>query len=140
VEFQTKEYGFARFTIICLVHPWKRPICLVSSSSGSGRAPIHLLLSQLLAFRVLQCLAFPLGNAVICVLSCFLIADCSFSFGLVDVISPFRIRASFNTFFSRCPTHLRVARVELQQLPFGLPKRMSQSCFLLTACSAVEFS
>jgi hypothetical protein len=46
-----------------------------------------LLLSQLFAFCVLWCLAFLLCNAVLCVLSCFLLADCSWSFGLVDVIS-----------------------------------------------------
>jgi hypothetical protein len=46
-----------------------------------------LLLSQLFAFCVLWCLAFLLRNAVLCVLSCFLIADCFFSSGLVNVIS-----------------------------------------------------
>jgi hypothetical protein len=46
-----------------------------------------LFLSQLFAFCVPWCLAFLLRNAVLCVLSCFLIADCSFSFGLVDVMS-----------------------------------------------------
>jgi hypothetical protein len=46
-----------------------------------------LLLCQLFAFCVLWCLAFLLRNAVLCELSSFLIADCNFPFGLVDVIS-----------------------------------------------------
>jgi hypothetical protein len=37
------------------------------------------------------CLAFLLSTAVICVLSCFLLVGCSFSFRLVDVISLLQI-------------------------------------------------
>jgi hypothetical protein len=53
-----------------------------------------LLLSQLFAFCVLWCLAFLLRTAVLCVLSCFLITDCGFSFGLVDVISRYQVSLS----------------------------------------------